>query len=459
MSELKTALKNYIYRFLPLPDFYGRDFKQIFKFLHESSSWNRDKLREYKLERLKALLAHAEKNVPYYRELFKSEGINSRDIKTLDDFARLPILTKEILRKNIERLKADNFESYHPIKTETSGTSGQITTLHRSSYLESFRNAAVWRFYHQQGLNFRDIIFSLTRPKYADGKAQSFEHDRVTNNIIINTDYVINGKFEKIIPLFEKYKPRMIWAHPNVLCILADHIISLGIAPIELPVIACYGEKIYPHVMSILKQAFNSKIVEYYGNRENSIASWGFGDGRFFEISEYCHLEIVEGSTDALNPESGSIITTSLHNYAFPLIRYDSEDVGKSVGYINDDIQYPVVELTGGRGKDLLVARDGSLIVPYMPYYFDNSEHNKLKKYQVEQISLDKVILRLVPLPDFDRQKDEPVFLEFYKKVTAGKFEVEIEYVDDIPFTEGGKYPVAISPFAVKHLEMKTEKC
>src|SRR5689334_9782673 len=50
------------------------------------------------LRRLSALLAHAEAHVPYYRELFKSLNLTSRDIRSLEDFAQLPILTKDIVR-------------------------------------------------------------------------------------------------------------------------------------------------------------------------------------------------------------------------------------------------------------------------------------------------------------------------------------------------------------------------
>jgi phenylacetate-CoA ligase len=452
MFALKTALKNYIYRFLPLPNFYGRDFKQIFKFLLESSTWDREKIQLYKLERLKALVAHAEKSVPYYRELFRKENIDSRDINSFDDFSRLPILTKDILRNNLERLKAENFAEYHPIKTETSGSTGGVTSLYRSKYQESFRKAVLWRFYHQQDFRFRDLMFSITRPKYGDQDAPIYDHDRITNNVVINTDLIIHGKCMKIIPLFEKYYPKMIRAHPNTLCVLADHLIDTGRAPISIPIIAVYGEMTYPHVLRILKQAFQAKFLEYYGNRENSIAAWGYADGKLFEVSEYCHLEVEEQNSDLLDPGCGSIISTSLHNYAVPLIRYNSEDIGKSLGYLDNDIPYPAIEVTGGRGKDLLLSRDG-LIVPYLPGYFEDSNTNKLRKHQIEQVSLDRVILRIVPLPEFDRAKDEPVLLDYYKKVTAGKFEIEIEYVDDIPFTDGGKYPVAISPFALRHLD------
>jgi hypothetical protein len=56
MLGLKKKIRDFIYRFRPLPDYYGRDFKRIYAFLKESRNWSRDRIQEYKLERLKALV-------------------------------------------------------------------------------------------------------------------------------------------------------------------------------------------------------------------------------------------------------------------------------------------------------------------------------------------------------------------------------------------------------------------
>ena len=65
-------------------------------------------VRENQFKKLSALLAHAEAHVPYYREVFRALGITSRDIRTFDDFARLPILTKDIIRKRGTDLVRDD---------------------------------------------------------------------------------------------------------------------------------------------------------------------------------------------------------------------------------------------------------------------------------------------------------------------------------------------------------------
>ena len=57
-------------------------------------------------QRLSKLLSEAEAHVPYYREMFRKLGIQSRDVRDLKDFAALPVLTKDIIRERIDDLVA-----------------------------------------------------------------------------------------------------------------------------------------------------------------------------------------------------------------------------------------------------------------------------------------------------------------------------------------------------------------
>ena len=67
-----------------------------------------EQVRENQFRKLSALLAHAEAHVPYYRALFRSLGIRSQDIRNMEDFAKLPILTKDIIReKQTELVRED----------------------------------------------------------------------------------------------------------------------------------------------------------------------------------------------------------------------------------------------------------------------------------------------------------------------------------------------------------------
>jgi phenylacetate-coenzyme A ligase PaaK-like adenylate-forming protein len=450
MSITRKRIKDAILRFLPLSMQFGRDFKKIYLFLMKSRTWDRQRIIDFKIEKFKTLLCHAERNVPYYKKLFAEHGIRVASIKGLNDFNRIPILTKKLIKDNFELLKANGFEKYNPIKTETSGTTGRITVLYRSSYLEAFRKAILWRIYHENGLKFNDKKVYLTTSWDYNPDSTLYEHDKLQNALNINMYHITAGHCDEVVDSIRKFRPALLWTHPNILAVVAHYIVNNDLEPLCIPVIGTFGEKIYPHISRILRKAFRGNFIDYYANRENSIAAFAKMDMPFKEVSEYCHMEINQNSLFNGQEDTGDLICTSLHNYAMPLIRYNSEDIVKWTGYEQSDDKYPSLELVGGRGKDLLLTRDG-LMAPYLPHHFEFEQTNHLKKYQLEQVSLDEVIIRIVPLPGFDKKRDEPLFLKYFDQVMAGKFRYSFEYADDIPFTKSGKYPMAVSRLATEY--------
>lgn len=450
-SDFKKRLCDRIACHLPLPLHYGRDFRKIYAFLQRSRQWDHQQIEVFKLDRIRALLEHAQARVPYYQDLFRSIDLNWQDVRTLEDFARIPILTKQTLRENLDRLKASNFNALRPLRTQTSGTTSSMTVVYRSRYHESFRKAQFWRFWNEYGYRFRDPRVNVVC-RSLDPNSVLLEHDRIENALLVNTYHIIRGLRDEIIEGIRSFRPRLIWSHPSPLAILAEHIVSRGLRPIEVPVVALYSEKIYPHIRKVLQQAFPGKFIEYFGNRENSFAAWGECNDRFFEVSEYCHMEVDHRWSDGV---SGDLITTSLHNYAVPLIRYDPGDIVKWHGYCDSSKPYPVFELIGGRGKDVLVSRDG-LTVPYFLAAIDAKDFKKLAKYQIEQVSLDEVVLRVVPRPEYDRRQDEALLLSLASQSLANKFRIRLEYVDDIPLTDGGKYRSVISRFAAEYFDQRS---
>lgn len=454
MNVLIKKIRDYIYVFQPLQNYYGADFKRIFSFVEKFSERSKEEIEAYKLERLCRLIEHACRAVPYYRDLFKQHEIRAEDINSFEDYSRIPVLTKNLLRENLDRLKSDDFNDYKPLLTETSGTTGQVTRLYRSSYHEAYRKAVVWRFYRQLGHDFRQPYVSLTTSWGYDKKAKLYEFDKIENCLMINIYHIMEGRFRRVIETVRAFRPNMILAHPNILCAISDYLERKNLKPIKAALIITYGEKIYQHMRPLLNRGFIGRYAEYFGNRENSVGAWGNSSGCFNEISEYCHLEPANSDCICGYDSCGELISTSLHNYCVPLIRYDTEDMICWRGYC-DGGKYPSFELLGGRGKDLLLSRDG-LVVPYTPSFLENEDNSHIRKYQISQDDIDHVTLRVAVDDSYVAERDEPVLIEHFSRVMANKFKISIEYVDDIPFTRNGKYRISVSPLTLQYLGSDT---
>ena len=446
---LFQRLRGWTFRFRPLPDFYGQDFKAAYAILSETASWSRDRLADYKLSSLRSLVAHAIDHVPFYRNRYQRAGIAAEDIRSFSDFSQLPQLRAEDLAESAEKLHAEHFESYHPLPTHTSGTTGQSKSLFRGGRQEAFRQAAVWRMLSSHGYTFKQKRVTLEPPKSFAPFPKLFDHDRIENNLVVKGHELLAGRHREIIDLIRSFQPRLLWSLPNPLVSLADYMSTHNLKPIPVDLVVTYGEKIYPHTLAMIRQVFPGTYLDYYGNRENTIAAWGPPCGRFTEFSEYCHMENANGPHGA-----GDLISTSLHNYAMPLIRYNSGDLIQDIRYDSPDAQRPSFELLGGRGKDLLLSKTG-LTSSYFLLYLESKNFTKFRTVQLEQTALETVTIRVVVGPEYDRTVDEPVVLEYATKALMDQFTVTIEYVDQIPLSPGGKFRPVLSPLAASFIQRK----
>src|SRR5262245_12226634 len=72
--------------------------------LRAQERWPELRIRAHQDAALRRLVAHAAARVPYYRDLFRRLGLRPEDIRTREDLARIPILSRAHLREQPESL-------------------------------------------------------------------------------------------------------------------------------------------------------------------------------------------------------------------------------------------------------------------------------------------------------------------------------------------------------------------
>src|SRR5579884_2182904 len=71
----------------------------------EAMQWRpAEEIERYQVEALRALLAHAGRNVPYWRELFARLRFDARDLRRREDLSALPVLTRDVVRERYHDL-------------------------------------------------------------------------------------------------------------------------------------------------------------------------------------------------------------------------------------------------------------------------------------------------------------------------------------------------------------------
>ncbi|MDU4600092.1 MAG: hypothetical protein E6Y49_19395, partial [Clostridium sporogenes] len=86
----------------------GITFKKMLKFLEESQHYSKQELKNYQDEHLKKIVKHSYENVPYYKEIFNKNKLMPSDIRAQKDLWKLPLLTKNDIKENFNKLKATN---------------------------------------------------------------------------------------------------------------------------------------------------------------------------------------------------------------------------------------------------------------------------------------------------------------------------------------------------------------
>ena len=110
---MMPIIRKYTYKYAQAFDgFTSGSVREAIAILREGENATLEELTKIRTIAFKSLISHAYENVPYYNELFNEEGIHPESIKSLKDIERIPVLTKDNIRKIGKKLRAKNLREY-----------------------------------------------------------------------------------------------------------------------------------------------------------------------------------------------------------------------------------------------------------------------------------------------------------------------------------------------------------
>ncbi len=83
-----------------------------------------EELQRDQEKELRALISFVYDQVPYYRTLFHDLNLQPRDIQTIEDLEKLPILTKDIIKANWDEFIPANLSRQRYDSRATGGSTG-----------------------------------------------------------------------------------------------------------------------------------------------------------------------------------------------------------------------------------------------------------------------------------------------------------------------------------------------
>lgn len=403
----------------------------------ERSQWlSADERRVHCDRAVERLVLHAATHVPYYRELFRAHRLDPRSIRTREDLAIVPLLTREIVRERYDDL-VDPSHRGKNLKKGTSGTTGKPLKFEYSRASECWRQATKLRGYGWAGYRPGRKTFYYWAAVSAGPPTPKIRLDRaVRRETYVDSMRQDEASRRHALETLRKMRPEVIVCYTQSCAQFARWIVERGLRDWDdIPVI-CGAEGVLEADRAMLACAFGPGIFETYGSRETMLmaAECEAHDGMHLS-EENLVLELVQGQRPALPGESGDVVVTDLHNFGMPMIRYVNGDVARfaTPGRCTCGRTLSRLERVDGRRADMMLDREGN-VVPGIVFHvlFSDARVELVKQFQAVQSESGAVVLKIVRGRDF---ADEAF------RVVAGRFS---SYLRGLPFTV--EFHEAIAP-------------
>ncbi|HEY8682483.1 MAG TPA: phenylacetate--CoA ligase family protein [Rhodanobacter sp.] len=394
--------------------------------------------------RLKQLLEHCYREVPYYRQQWRELGIAPADIHSLDDYARLPVLSKADIRLHGEALKAESWRDRLSYKA-TGGSTGEPMRFGFTRESNDRRTAVMWRGYEWAGSCMGRRTLFLWGGAVGEPGPMKLLKDRLYNAAfarhVLNSFSMTEANMAQFADAIDAYRPQVIVAYVGPLVRLAHWLLASGRRVCRPQSIIGAAEALHEFQRAILEEAFGCPAYNTYGCRE------------FMLIASECeerdglHVNADQLVVELRQPDAagiGEVVITDLFNYGMPFIRYVNGDMATAkAGVCGCGRGLPLLDRVDGRVLDAIRTPDGHVLPgEFFPHMLKDVPG--LTRFQVVQRRLDQLDLSIVRGPAFDDASLAYIRRET-AKVLGDSIELRCHFVDAIALTPSGKLRVTVS--------------
>lgn len=449
MSRTYTNMvANYLF---PLHErFKGHDTVRIRRLLEASQWWDAERLRDGQLQSLRKLLIRASTKAPYYRRLFSETGFDPTAVTDLSALQKLPFLTKELIRTQIDDFKAEDAQSL--ARFNTGGSSGQPLIFFIGKERVSHDVAAKWRATRWWGVDIGDpeiVVWGSPIELTRQDRIKAIR-DRLLRTELLPAFEMSEAKLDQFIARIRNRRPRMLFGYPSALSFIAKRARKRGQRMDDLGIQVAFvtSERLYDDQKAVIAGTFGCRVANGYGGRDAGFIAHECPLGGMHITAEDMIVEIVGADGKVLPPgEAGEIVVTHLATGDFPFIRYRTGDIA-----VLDDQPcscgrgLPLLREIQGRATDFVVAADGTVMHGLALIYILRDLPG-VEAFRIIQESLERTVVQVVSNTNFDPVQEQRI-VQGFKQRLGQNVEVRVERVSEIPAAKSGKYRYVMSHVA-----------
>lgn len=415
-ETIKYALRSY-----PIIRPYIKEVDRLY-------TMNAEELKQRNEKRFLEIFRRAYDKSPFYHKLYTEEGIRKEDITCLEDIKKLPVITKDMVKKHADEMLT--VPRWQVIRANTSGTTGTPLKIYESWPSIWWTQAYTYCSRKRDGFTYGQPLVSLRGHL---NRNQTSLKIHLSNTLFLSSYNINSNTVEQYYKKIVMFQPIAIEGYPSSLYSLA---LFLKDAELELniPITFTSSETLLDYQRDLIEERLGTEIYDRYSMTERTI----------FLVESHNHAGYYEAPGFSINEyiDDGEICT-SLINDAFPLIRYRSNDI-MEIEEATDENPQIVVKRVNGRKEDYLHCKDGSRILR-LDFIFKGVKHVKMS--QLVQDKEGVLSVRVVPEKDFTDDDRNRIEQNIIARIGAGNIDFRIELIteNEIQLTPRGKYKFIIN--------------
>ena len=380
-----------------------------------SQYWNpyletlpRNQLERIQLHRFRQILSYAKNQSAFYR--YRYADIDARDISTMSDLKKLPLIDKEDLRRAQEDKEPFPFGEMLGVPPEevsifrqTSGTTGKPVYVPESRESWQWRVEIWCHILWMAGFREADRVFvPFGYNVYVAFWEGHLAAEKVGCMVVPGGALDTVGRINKI----REIRATGLLNTPTYGLHMAEEAEKMGLRPQNLGIkrMVCAGEPL-PHATRIrLEDAWGAEVYDHIGGTEP--CAWaamckerkGLHIMEPFFLVEFLDLETL--TKEVGEGELGVAVVTPLGRHSFPLIRFNTKDVvRKGADGCACGRSSMMIEEVTGRADDLRKIR-GVLFTPVSVEELVRAEFPEIIEYEIlvqKRGIMDEISLKVEP--------------------------------------------------------------
>jgi phenylacetate-CoA ligase len=425
---------------------FGGIFKNEYKQYINREYFTRNDWIKYQNSELKKLLNHAQKEVPYYKVLFKKNNIdvNKIDLKTLKE---VPFLEKSTLRelgeKTLLSFKKEKGGEFY----SSSGSTGTPTKILFSSAMHQRWSAAFEaRIRNWAGLsikNSRGTIGGRRVVLEGESKGPFYRYNYFEKQVYFSAYHINSANTSNYIEAMNKYELDYMTGYAMSNYFLARFIEDNNFKAPKLKAVITSSEKLTEEMRNTFKRVYGCKTYDSYSGVEACGLISECEYGKLHISEDVGHIELIkEDGTNADLGEIGEMVCTGFLNYDQPLIRYRIGDMARLslIQSCECKRNMPIIDEIIGRVEDTVVGQDGRQMVRFHGIFINIP---KIIEGQIIQHTFSQFEIKLVTSKQLSLEEIDLIGQRM--KSQLGKIELNINKVESIPRNNNGKFQAVIS--------------